>query len=108
VGTKRKLDPSVPSLLEDLDPEYDLWLLFKHSTVYALTTFLLKDKTEFTEGELNSYGAEFLRWATEAPGCTLELPKNLNTQVSHFLRFSRSLWPFLGESILMPQARILN
>lgn len=85
-GGKLRLDEDVPSLLKDFDPERTLWLVFKHSANYALCTYLLTGRDEFTEGDLNSYGAEFLRRCTEAPGCNYELPANLNTQVGLFFR----------------------
>jgi hypothetical protein len=85
-GTTLRLDRNIPFLLGNFAPERTLWLVFKHSAVYSLCTYLLTGKDEFTEGELNSYGAEFLRRCTEAPACTFELPVNKNTQVGLFFR----------------------
>ncbi len=85
-GMKHKLASNIPSRLQRLDPARELLLVFKHSTAYGLITFLLKGKTEFTEGDLNSYGDEFLRRCTEAPGCKFELPGYKNTQVGLLFR----------------------
>ncbi len=86
-GGQLRLGQDIPALLAEFAPEQTLWLVFKHSSIYALCTYLLTGKDEFTEGHLNSYGAEFLRRCTEAPGCTLKLPVNKNTQVGLFFRF---------------------
>jgi hypothetical protein len=85
-STTLRLDPGIPSLLGNFAPERTLCLVFKHSAVYALCTYLLTGKEEFTEGDLNSNGAEFLRRCTQAPGCSFELPVNKNTQVGLFFR----------------------
>lgn len=87
IGAKHRLNPAVIELLANFDTERQLWLVFKHSSAFAIITHLLTGKTEFTEGELNSYGAEFLRRSTEAPGCMFELPTYLNTQVGLLFRF---------------------
>lgn len=85
-GDKLTLSEDIPALLASFCPRRTLWLVFKHSTVYSLLTYLLTSREEFTEGELNSYGAEFLRRCMEAPGCSFALPAKLNTQVGLFFR----------------------
>ncbi len=86
IGNRLRLGQDIPALLQNFAPEQTLWLVFKHSPIYALCTYLLTGKDEFTEGDLSSYGAELLRRCTEAPGCTFELPVNKNTQVGLFFR----------------------
>lgn len=82
-----RLDPDIPLLFDNFAPERTLWLVFKHSTIFAICAYLLKGIEQFTEGELNSYGAEFLRRCTEAPMCPFKLPDRRNTQVGLFFRF---------------------
>lgn len=86
VGGKCRLEAAAIGLLAKLDTERELWLVFKHSTAFALISYLLTDKEEFTEGELNSYGAEFLRRAAAASNGNLLLPEYLNTQVGLLFR----------------------
>jgi hypothetical protein len=84
-GGLLRLDPEIPSLLKQFNPEQTLWLVFKHSAIYALCKHLLTGSREFTEDDLNAYGAAFLK------GCTTEsknfdLPDNRNTQLGLFFR----------------------
>jgi len=86
IGPKLRLDPTTIELLARQDMGQELWLVFKHSSAFALISHLLTDKTEFTEGELNSYGGEFLRRAANASHGRFELPAFLNTQVGLLFR----------------------
>jgi hypothetical protein len=85
---KSKLETATIGLLATLDPQRDLWLVFKHSTAFALISYLLTGKEEFTEDELKCYGALFLQKAAAASNGTLLFRKNLNlnTQVGLLFR----------------------
>ena len=85
-GKTLQLDCMLAERLARHDPENEIWLVFKYSTVNALIIFLLTGETEFTRKHLDDFGERFLSAALSAPGCELRMPERRTTQAGVLFR----------------------